>query len=197
MNELEAAFALPGYAVFLHYTFLGFLSNPIPAFSRTKPKEMGITSGADDERDSISESIMDLGEKEELDAELLVSYTTMSIPDISSVVADYKQDSYSTIRRSGSSVKPSARLSMKTLMLLSLFVNVASGCGSNAYRCVNEGGSVGDDWVVTRACMKKIGFDSTCYCSHMAETYADPFGSDINDFKKCCPTFSHYSAREC
>ena len=162
---------------------------------------MGDTSSADDERDSISESdsesIMDVSEKEELDAELPVSYTTISIPDIGGVVADNKPDSCSTIRRSGSSIKPSARLSMKTLMLLSLFVNVASGCGSNAYRCVKDGGSVGDDWVVTRACMIKIGFDSTCYCSHMAETYADPFGSDIAAFKNCCSTFSHYHAREC
>ena len=161
---------------------------------------MGDTSSADDECDSISESdsesIMDISEKEELDAELPVSYTTISIPDIGGIVADNKPDSF-TILRSGSSIKPSARLSMKTLMLLSLFVNVASGCGSNAYRCVNEGGSVGDDWVVTRACMKEIGFDSTCYCSHMAETYADPYGSDIAAFKNCCPTYTHYRAREC
>ena len=101
------------------------------------------------------------------------------------------------IRLSKSSVNPSMRLSMRTLILLSLFVNVANGCGNNAWRCVNARGSVEDDYVVTRACMKKVGFDSTCYCSHMAETYADPFGSDVDKFRQCCYTFDNYVPREC
>ena len=171
-------------------SFLGLLSNPIPAFSRTKSKEMGIIS-SDDGNDSIT----DVSEREQSDAES--SYTAMSNPDIGGpgVPADYKPNS--TIRLSGIPAKPSVRLSMKTLMLLSLFVNVANGCGSNAYRCVNSGGSVDDDAAITRACMIKVGFDSDCYCYHMAETYADPYGNDINAFKNCCRDYDHYYPREC
>ena len=174
----------------MQFLFLVLLSNPIPTFSRTESKEMGITSSADDEFES-----MDVSEKEQFDAELPVSYT--SIPGIGGVVANNRPNPYSTTHHS---VMPSTRLSMKNLLLLSLFVNVASACGNNAYRCVKEGGSVAKDWEVTWECMQQVGFDATCTCYHMVETYADPSGSDINDFKndfkKCCAEVG-YHAREC
>ena len=136
---------------------------------------------------------MDFSEKEQFDAELSVSYTAMSIPGIGGVVASNRPDPYSTIRHS---VKPSTRLSMKNLLLLSLFVNVASACGNNAYRCIKDGGTVDMDWKITVQCMNKIGFAETCTCIHRLEVYFDPYGLDINAFKKCCADFGYY-AREC
>ena len=85
-------------------------------------------------------------------------------------------------------------LQLHSSQLIRIF---SSGCGNNAYRCVNGRGSVEDDWKVTRECIEKVGFDSTCFCSHMWETYADPYGSDINEFKKCCAGYDGYYAREC
>ena len=161
MNEAAFAFTT-GYAVFLPCSILlvGLSSNPIPPFSRTKSKEMGTTTSTLTRMTSAFPSptplspSLDVGEKEQFEAELPVSYTaTMPIPDIGGVVADNKPDPYSTIRHS---VKLSTPLSMKNLLLLSLFADVASGCGSNAYRCVNDRGSVKDDWRVTRECMERI-----------------------------------------
>ena len=86
---------------------------------------------------------------------------------------------------------------MKTLVLLSLFVNVANCCGDNAYRCVDPDGSVDGDWAVTRSCMIRLGFSDDCWCSHRAEWYADPSGADINAFKNCCRSFPNFGWREC
>ena len=183
-----------GYAIFLSCPFLGLLSNPIPDFSRTKLKEMGITSSdSDDGRDSISNmsvSTTDVSEKKQSDAEL--SNSTMFIPSICSVLADYKPNPF---RFSGSS---SVRLSMKTLMLLSLFVNVANGCGDHAYRCVSDLESISQDWAATENCMQKVGFSLECECWHRFETYAHPFGDDIQSFIDCCESYGNqYVAREC
>ena len=94
---------------------------------------------------------------------------------------DYKPSPYSTIHLSGSpTVKMSVVcLSMKTLMLLSLFVNVANGCGNNTHRRISGRGTVSRDWGVTKACVERVESSSNCCYHHMRETYADPFGSDI------------------
>ncbi|KAJ7867812.1 hypothetical protein B0H13DRAFT_1636050 [Mycena leptocephala] len=78
-----------------------------------------------------------------------------------------------------------------------LTCNFSQGCGDNAYRCVNPNGSVEDDWNATKACMDKVGITNTCYCSHRAETYADPDGNNIQKFKDCCDATPNYGWREC
>jgi hypothetical protein len=86
---------------------------------------------------------------------------------------------------------------MKIFILLSLFTSVAMSCGNNAYRCVNPQGTVAEDWHHTQLCMDSVGFSDTCYCVHRAETYADPYGDNIQKFKDCCDSYENYSYREC
>lgn len=86
---------------------------------------------------------------------------------------------------------------MKTVILLSLYISVANGCGNNAYRCVNPAGSVLQDWEVTQSCMTKVGFSDTCWCYHYAENFADPTGDNIEAFKNCCLSYPNYNYREC
>ncbi|KAE8846665.1 hypothetical protein HRS9139_01232 [Pyrenophora teres f. teres] len=85
-------------------------------------------------------------------------------------------------------------MKLPTILLLQ-FAAVAIACGDNAYRCVGPNG-VGDDWAKTNHCCVTLAQD-TCYCSHMAETYCDPDGSNIENFKDCCGSFQGYEAREC
>jgi hypothetical protein len=83
------------------------------------------------------------------------------------------------------------------LILLSLFTSVAMSCGDNAYRCKNPEGTVAEDWHHTQLCMDSVGFSATCYCWGAAETYADPSGNDIQDFKDCCQSYNNYAWVEC
>jgi hypothetical protein len=87
-------------------------------------------------------------------------------------------------------------LVMKFLTACLVFIGVASACGDNAYRCVNPDGFVTDDWAKTKACCNKIA-EEYCYCSHRAEEYCDPFGSNIQKFKDCCESYKGFEWREC
>lgn len=85
---------------------------------------------------------------------------------------------------------------MKVFCTLLLYVAIASACGDNAYRCINPEGSISQDWAKTNYCCNQLAED-TCYCSHRAETYCDPYGPNIDRFKKCCESFTDFSWREC
>lgn len=70
-------------------------------------------------------------------------------------------------------------------------------CDDYAIRCVNPEGTIGDDYCITRACMMQVEIADTCWCSHMAEDYADVGSAKAGDFEKCCQSFPNYSARYC
>lgn len=85
---------------------------------------------------------------------------------------------------------------MKLLIVLSIFITLVTSCKDNAYRCVgNEG--VSKDKEHTYACRDKLELGD-CWCYHMAEYYANPFGQkEIQDFKDCCLNYEGYSWRVC
>lgn len=74
---------------------------------------------------------------------------------------------------------------MKFLPEILLLASAVYACGDNAYRCKNPDASVSEDWEVTNKICTQLGED-TCYCSHWAEYYCDPFGDNIAKFKQMC-----------
>ena len=79
---------------------------------------------------------------------------------------------------------------MKMLVLLSLFTSaMALSCSNsdNALRCVDPNGDdSGANWRLTAACMKRVGFEDTCWCYGRAEDYASPSDDKVQAFKDCC-----------
>ncbi|KAK4446751.1 hypothetical protein QBC34DRAFT_382824 [Podospora aff. communis PSN243] len=88
---------------------------------------------------------------------------------------------------------------MKITALLTTLLfsaTLTSACGDNAYRCVTKDGSVSQDWELSKKCAKNVGANDDCWCSHWAEYYIDPWGKQIDEFKKCCEDHdAHW--REC
>jgi hypothetical protein len=74
---------------------------------------------------------------------------------------------------------------LRFLPVFLLYASVAYASGDNAYRCKNPDNTVDEDWKATEAICDKLGADD-CYCSHWAEYYCDPYGDNIDKFKKEC-----------
>ena len=75
---------------------------------------------------------------------------------------------------------------------------LATGCGGDAYKCVNPSGSTSDDMAKTRICEDrlKISQDDECWCHHAAEQYAS-VGDQAKAFQDCCESFDNFSWRGC
>jgi hypothetical protein len=74
---------------------------------------------------------------------------------------------------------------MQLLTLILLVVPAVYACGDNAYRCKNNDVTVDTDWDTTKSICNSLG-ESTCWCYNAAENYCDPFGDNIQNFKKKC-----------